>query len=93
MKFRPKLQDKTNAIGDCVTSPRNITKQLCVFVAVYELLTALLAFELLPEMEILCIRHNIHLNCLKSVNCLMSLSRYHLDKAGTLLFHNSAMQR
>ena len=29
----------------------------------------------------------------KDVNCFMSLRRCHLDKAGTLLFRNSTMQR
>ena len=74
---------------------RNITKQLCMCVAVYELLTALLALELaLPEEEIP--KHlpvtQYQFKVFKDVNYFMSLRRRHLDKAGTLLFHNSAMQ-
>jgi len=74
---------------------RNITKQLCVCVAVYELLTALLALELaLPEEEILkhlCLTQ-YQFKVFNNVNCFMSLHRRHLDKAGTLLFRNSTMQ-
>jgi len=74
---------------------QNITKQLCVCVAVYELLTALLALELaLPEEEIL--KHvrlmQYQFKVFKNVNCFMSLHRHHLDKAGTLLFCSSTMQ-
>jgi len=87
------LQNKTIALGDCpLAMKRNITEQLCECVAVYELLTALLALELaLPEEEIL--KHQYQFEVLKNVNCFMSLHRRHLDKAGTLLFHNSTMQR
>jgi len=43
MKFRPKLQNKPIVIGHCpLAMKQNITKQLCMCVAVYELLTALL---------------------------------------------------
>jgi len=64
-------------------------------VAVYELLTALLALELaLPEEEIP--KHTrstqYQSKVFKDVNCFMSSRRRHLDKAGTLLFHNSTMQ-
>jgi len=73
---------------------QNITKQLCVCVAVYELLTALLALELaLSEEEIL--KHmrstQYQFKVFKHVNCFMSLPRRHLDKKGTL-FHNSTVQ-
>jgi len=63
---------------------QNITKQLCVCVAVYKLLTALLALELaLPEEEI---PKHVHLTqyqfkVFKNVSCFMSLHRQHLDKA------------
>jgi len=61
----------------------------------YELLTALLALDLaLPEEEI--VKHmrlmQYQLKVFKNVNCFMSLRRHHLDKAGMLLFHDSAMQ-
>jgi len=60
-----------------------------VCVAVYNLLTALLAFELaLPEGEIqkhVCLKHYLF-KVFKHVNCFMSLHRRHLDKAGMLLF-------
>jgi len=74
---------------------RNITKQLCVCVAVYGLLTALLALELaLPEEEIP--KHvrstQYQFKVFKNVECFMSLRRHHLDKAGTLLFRNSTME-
>jgi len=73
---------------------QNITKQFCVCVAVYELLTALFALELaLPEKEIQ--KHvrstQYQVKVFKNVNCFMSLHRRHLDKAGTL-FRNSTMQ-
>jgi len=67
-----------------------------VCVAVYELLTALLAFELaLPEVEI---PKHVRLKqyqfiVFKNVNCSLSLRRRHLDKAEMLLFRNSTMQR
>jgi len=75
---------------------QNISKQLCVWVAVYKLLTALLALELaLPEEEIL--KHvrstQYQFKVLKDVDSFISLRRHHVDKAGTLLFHNSTMQR
>jgi len=75
---------------------RNITKQLCVYMAVYELLTALLALELaLPEEEIP--KHvrstQYQFEVFTNVNCFMSLCRCQLDKAGTVLFCNSTMQR
>jgi len=75
---------------------RNITKQLCVCVAVYGLLTALLALELaLPEEEIP--KHvrstQYQFKVFKNVECFMSLRRHHLDKAETLLFRNSTMER
>jgi len=74
---------------------QNITEQLCVCVAVYELLTALLALELaLPEEEIP--KHvrstQYQFQVFKYANCFMSLRWRHLDKAGTLLFRNSTMQ-
>jgi len=77
-------------IGYCpLAMKRNITKQLCVCVAVYKLLTALLALELaLPEEEIP--KHvrstQYQFKVFKNVHCFMSLRRCHLDKAGTLLF-------
>jgi len=74
---------------------RNITKQLCVCVAVYELLTALLALELALPAEIPKRVRSKHyqFKVFKNVNCFMSLCRRHLDKGGTLLFCNSTMQR
>jgi len=54
---------------------RHITKQLCVCVAVYELLTALLALELaLPEEEIpKDVRSTqCQFKVFKNVNCFMS---------------------
>jgi len=66
---------------------RNITKQLCVFVAVYELLTAFLALELaLPQEEIpKHVRSTPYpFKLFKNVNCFMSMRRRHLDKAGML---------
>jgi len=79
-----------------LTMKRNFTKQLCVCMAVYELLTALLALELaLPEKGIP--KHvystQYQFKVFKNVNCFMSLHRRHLDEAGTLLFHNNTMQR
>jgi len=67
-----------------------------VCVAVYELLTALVALELaLAEEEIL--KHvrstQYQFKVFKNVNCFMSLCRCHLDKAGTLLFRNNTMKR
>jgi len=64
-------------------------------VAVYKLLTALLALELaLPKEEIPKRMHSTQyqFKVFKDVNCFMSLRRRHLDKVGTLLFHNSTMQ-
>jgi len=75
---------------------RNITKQLFVCVAVYELQTALLALELaLPEEEIPKHVRSTHyqFKVFKNMKCFMSLRRHHFDKAGTLLFLNSTMQR
>jgi len=75
---------------------RNITKQLCVCVAVYELLTALLALELaLREEEIPKHVHltQYNLEVFENVNCFIPLRRRHIDKTGTLLFRNSTMQR
>jgi len=63
-------------------------------VAVYELLTALLALELaLPEEEIPKHMRSTpyQFRVFKDMNCFMSLRTRHLDKAGTLLFHNSTM--
>jgi len=72
---------------------RNITKQLCVCVAVQELLTGLVALELaLPEEEIP--KHirltQYQFKVFKNVNCFISLRWCYLDKAG--LFGNSTMQ-
>jgi len=71
---------------------RNITKELCVCVAVREILTA--SEPALPEEDIL--KHvrskQYQFTVFKNVNCFMSLRRCHLDKAGMLLFHNSTMQ-
>ena len=72
---------------------QKITKQLCMRVVVYKLLTALVALELaLPEEEIpKHIRSTQNqFEVFKNVNCFMSL---HRCQAGTLLFHNSTMQR
>jgi len=57
---------------------RNITKQLCVCVAVYELLTALLALELALRKE--QIPKHVHLTqydfeVLENVNCFIPLRR------------------
>jgi len=66
-----------------------ITKQLYVCVAVYELLTALLALELaLPEEEM---PKHMHLTqsqfkVFKNVTCFMSVCRHHLDKAWRCCF-------
>jgi len=63
---------------------RNITKQLCVCMAVDEPLTALLVLVLaLPEEEI---PKHVHLTqyqfiVFKNVNCFVSLRRRRLDKA------------
>jgi len=82
--------------GRCpLAMKQNITKHLCVCVAVYELLTILLALELaLPEKGIL--KHvyltQSQFKVFKNVNCFMSLHRRYVDKAGMLLFHNSTMQ-
>jgi len=64
-------------------------------VAVYVLLTALLALELpLPKEEIP--KHvdltQYQFKVFKNVNCFMSLHRRNLDKVGMLLFCNSTMQ-
>ena len=61
--------------------------------AVYEILTAL--EPALPEEEI---QKHVRLTqyqfrVFKNVDCFMSLRRRYLDKAGTLLFRNSTMQR
>jgi len=67
-----------------------------VCAAVYEILTALLALEpALPEEEIQ--KHvrstQYQFRVFKNVDCFMSLRRRYLDKAVTLLFRNSTMQR
>jgi len=50
MKFSPKLQNDHDWTLCPFAMKRNITKQLCACVAVYELLTAFLPFKLaLPE--------------------------------------------
>jgi len=74
---------------------RNITKQHCVCVAVYELLAVLVALELAqPEEEIP--KHvrltQYQFKMFKNMNCFMLLRRRYLDKAG-MLFRNSTMQR
>jgi len=62
-------------------------------VAVYEILTAL--EPALPEQETQ--KHvrstQYQFRVFKNVDCFMSLRRHYLDKAVTLLFHNSIMQR
>jgi len=76
---------------------RNITKHLCVWVAMYKLLTALLALELtLPEEEkILKIVRSMQyqFRVFKNMNHFMLLRRCYFDKAGTLLFCNNTLQR
>jgi len=60
--------------------------------AVYELLTALLALELaLPEEEIWKPMRSTQyqIKVFKNVDCFMSLRRRYLDKAVTLLFRNN----
>ena len=66
---------------------RNLQNSSCVFVAVYEILTAL--EPALPEEEI-----PKQVRVFKNGDCFMSLRSRHLDKAGTLLFRlrNSTMQ-
>jgi len=61
--------------------------------AVYEILTAL--EPALPEEEI---QKHVHwtqyqFRVFKNMDCFMSLRRRYLDKAVTLLFRNSIMQR
>jgi len=68
---------------------------LCACVAVYELLTALLALEpALSEEEMP--KHvrltQYQFRVFRDVECFVSLRRHHVDKAETLLFHNT-MQR
>jgi len=68
-----------------------------MFVAVYELMTALLALEpALPE-EVGIPKHvrstQYQFRVFENVDCFMSLRSRYLDKAGTLLFCNSTMQR
>ena len=60
--------------------------------AVYEILTAL--EPALPEEENLKHVHLIQyqFRAFENVDCFMSLRRSYLDKAVTLLFHNSTMQ-
>ena len=74
---------------------RNSTKQLCVYVAVYVILTAL--EPALPDEKIQKqVRSTQYeFRVFKNVDCFMSLRRRHLDKAGTLLFRlrNSTVQR
>jgi len=74
---------------------RHITKQLCVCVAAYELVTALLALELALPKEIAKHMRSMQyqFKVFKNMNCFMSLHRLHLEKVGTLLFRNSTMQR
>jgi len=64
-----------------------------VYVAVYEILTAL--EPALPEEEIQKPVRSMQnqFRVFKNVDCFMSLCRRYLDKAGTLLFRNSTMQR
>jgi len=64
----------------------------CVYVAVYEILTAL--EPALPEEEIQTHVHSTQyqFRVFKNVDCFMSLHRCYLDKAVTL-FRNSTMQR
>ena len=74
---------------------RNITKQICVCMAVYEILTALLGSK--PELPEEAIRKHVRwmqyqYKVFKNVDCSMSLHRHYLDKAVTL-FRNSTMQR
>jgi len=73
---------------------RNLQNSSCVFVAVYEILTAL--EPALPEEEIpKQVRSaQYQLRVFKNGDCFMSLRSRHLDKAGTLLFRlrNSTMQ-
>jgi len=60
--------------------------------AVYELLTALLALELaLPEEEIpKPVRSTQYqIKVFKNMDCFMSLRKCYLDKAATLLFRNT----
>jgi len=65
----------------------------CVCVAVYEILTApkpALPEEIIPKH----MRSTQYLfEVFKDVECFLLLRRRHLDKAGTLLFHSSTMQR
>jgi len=75
---------------------RNITKRLCVCVAVYQLLIALLTLELaLPEEEMP--KHvrstQYQFKVFKNVECFRSLRRRYLDKAGTLLFRNTEQRQ
>ena len=64
--------------------------------AMHKLVTTLVALELaLPEEVIpkhVCLTQ-YQLKVFKNVDCFMPLHMHNLDKAGTLLFHNSTMQR
>jgi len=74
---------------------RNITQQLCMCMALHELLTNLLALELArPEVKILKYMRSTQyeFRVFKNVDRFMSLRRCHFDKAGTLLFCISTMQ-
>jgi len=64
-----------------------------VCVAVYEILTSL--EPALPEEEIQKHMRSMQyqFRVFKNVDCFMSLRRLYLDKATTLLFRNSTMQR
>jgi len=72
-----------------------VLQNSCVCVAVYQLLTALLALELaLPEEIPKHLRSTQYqFRVFKNVNCFMSLRRRYLDKKGTLLFRNNTMPR
>jgi len=75
---------------------RSVTKQLCVCVAVYELLTALLALELaLPEEEIPkhVLSAQYQFEVFKNVNCFMSFRKRYFDKRAPWLFRNNPIQR
>jgi len=74
---------------------QNITKQLCMFLAVYKLLTALLALELaLAEYKISKYVHlmQYQFRLFKNIHCFMSFCKHCLDKAMMLLFCNSLIQ-
>ena len=79
-----KLQNKFDGRLYPLNMKQNITKELYVCVAVYKLLTALLALELSPsELEIL--KHmwsmQYQFRGFKNMDCFISLHRHCLDKA------------